>query len=77
MDNLEFRKFLTEHGITYEEYLNMTEEKQKEIEKRFKTQNTANNFKVAGQGIQGCGCILILLPILLILLYFIFSIITG
>lgn len=77
MDSLEFRKFLTEYGITYEEYRNMTDEKQKEIEKRFKTQNAANNFKIAGQGIQGCGCILVLLPILAILLFFIFSVITG
>ena len=77
MNDLEFRKFLTEYGLTYEEYENMTEDKKKELKKKYKLQNTSNNFKIAGDGMKGCGCILMLLPIAAILIYFIISILTS
>lgn len=76
VDSLNFRKWLKEYGYTYEEYVNLEDEKKKEIEKRFKTENTGNAFKSFGQGLQGCGCILMLIPVLAILIFIIYTAIT-
>lgn len=79
---LDFRKYLTTFGITYEEYERMTEDKKQELINRFnqeqkvaKINKKAEGFKTAGEGIQGCGCIIILIPIAIALLWFIKSLI--
>lgn len=71
MDTLEFRKFLTEYGYTYDQYQELEQKEKDKIRKKFKTQNVSNKMGDVGKGIQGCGCVLILLPILAILIYFI------
>lgn len=75
--NLDFRKKLTEYGVTIEEYNNMTEEQKAEINRKINAELKANKFKTIGEGVQGCGCILMLLPILGILLLFIWILITS
>ena len=82
MDNLEFRKFLIVYGISYEEYQGMTKEKQQELVNRFKKEEKerasevkTDNLKKVGSGLQGLGCLIILIPILLLFLYFIISMI--
>lgn len=77
MDNLEFRKFLTTYGISYEEYKQLTEEEKQELIKKFKTETKASNLEGIGKGLQGLGCLIILVPILIILIYFIFSVIFS
>lgn len=76
MDNLEFRKFLTDHGIAKEEYESMTEEEQQEIKKKYNKESTADGLNKIGKGFQGCGCLLLLIPILIGLIYLIVSMIT-
>lgn len=78
--DLDFRKYLTTFGITYEEYERMTEDKKQELIKRFngeqkiiKINQKAEGFKAVGEGLQGCGCIIILIPIVIVLLWFIKS----
>lgn len=82
MDNLEFRKFITAYGVSYDEYKNMEHEQKleltnkfKENEKEIKRSEKADNLQSVGKGLQGLGCLIILLPILIAFLYFIFSMI--
>lgn len=84
MDNLDFRKFLTEYGLSYEEYETMTEEEKQQLVDRFKKGKQINaraekaeNLKKIGAGIQGCGCLIMLIPVLLILLFILFTFIKG
>src|SRR5690554_6541821 len=42
-----------------------------------KFEETGEKIKKIGKGIQGCGCIIILLPILAMLLWFIWSLLFG
>lgn len=71
MDDLDFRKYLTEHGITKEEFEGMTQDKKKEIETRFKFENRGKKMQSAGKAMQNTGCSLMLLPLLLIFLFII------
>lgn len=73
MDNLDFRKFLTTYGISYEEYQEMAEEKKQELISKFKREVKTKTLDDVGKGLQGCGCLLILIPIILISLYFMYS----
>lgn len=77
MDNLEFRKFLTTYGIGHEEYKNMDKDQQQKLLDKFKSETKTNNIGKVGEGLQGCGCLITLVPILLILLYFLFIIIKS
>lgn len=42
-----------------------------------KTEKVGKNLEEIGKGIQGCGCIIILLPILAILLWFIWGLLKS
>lgn len=75
MDNLEFRKFLTTYGISYEEYEGMAETQKEELVKKFKEETRTSNLENIGKGLQGLGCLIILIPVLIIMIYFIFSVI--
>lgn len=77
MDNLEFGKFLATYGINYEEYQRLEESKKQELLNKFKLETKSDNLSKIGKGIQGCGCLIMLVPILLILLYFLFSFIRN
>jgi hypothetical protein len=77
MDDLEFRKFLTLYGISYEEFEGMDNEEKQKLVNKFKAETKTNNLESIGKGLQGLGCLIILVPILLILLYFMFSIIKS
>lgn len=77
MDNLEFRKFLTEYGISNEEYENMTDEEKQKLTDKFKQKEKANNLNKIGNGFKGCGCLIMMIPLLILLLYVLFSFIKG
>lgn len=77
MDDLEFRKFLTTYGISYEEYEGMADKKKQELIDKFNREMKSDNLNKIGQGLQGLGCLIMLIPILLILLFFLFSFIRG
>jgi hypothetical protein len=77
MKNLEFRKFLTTYGIGYEEYEGMEEAQKEELIRKFKSETKSDNLSKIGKGIQGLGCLIILIPILLILLLLLFSFIKN
>ena len=73
VDDLEFRKFLTSYGIGYEEYKTMPEDKKAELRKKHTSEKKINNLEGMGKGCQGLGCLIILVPVLVILLYFVIS----
>lgn len=75
--DLEFRKFLTSYGITYEEYMDMEDEKKKELIDEFNKEQRTVGLQKLGEGMQGCGCSLMLLPVVIFLLFFIYLIITS
>lgn len=84
MSDLEFRKFLTTYGISFEEYQNMSDEQKQELitkyegEQRFNNQQeTANTIQNIGDGIKSCGCIIVLIPVLILFVIILWSIITG
>ena len=84
MNELDFRKYLTTYGINYEEYQGMTEEKKKELIDRFnketqqqKVQSKSDGIKSAGEAVKSIGCLIMLVPIVLVLLSFIWAVITG
>lgn len=77
MDNLEFRKFITTYGISYEEYEKMEDSEKEEIISKFESETKTDNMDKLGKGLQGCGCLIILIPILLGLLFFLFSLIKN
>lgn len=77
MDNLEFRKFLTTYGIRYDEYKDMDKEERQKLLDTFKSETKTDNIGKIGQGLQGCGCLIMLIPILLVLLYFLFEIVKS
>lgn len=77
MDNLEFRKFLTTYGISYKEFERMSEKEKQELITKFKSETRSDNLKKVGAGLQGLGCLIILVPVLLILLYFLFSMVKS
>ncbi|WP_130806507.1 hypothetical protein [Senegalia massiliensis] len=72
MDDLDFRKKLTEYGISKEEYEAMTEEEKSKIDKKIKTELKSDNIKKVGKGIQGVGCLMILIPIAIVMIAAIF-----
>ena len=76
-ENMSFRKYLQEHGVSYEEFETMSEVKQQEILKAFKIQNRGNNIQDIGEAMQGCGCMIILIPIAIVLIMFIWGVITS
>lgn len=82
VDEFEFRKFLTTYGISFEEYENMTTLKKQELlmkyeshQKAIKSQNKAAAMTNIGEGLSSCGCILMLIPVVVICLFIIFAII--
>ena len=77
MDNLEFRKFLTTYGMDYAEYQQLDETKKQELLKKFKSETKSDNLSKIGKGIQGIGCLIMLIPILIILLYLLFSFVKS
>jgi len=77
MDNLEFRKFITTYGVSYEEYEKMADGEKEELVSKFRSQTKTENIDKVGKGLQGCGCLIMLIPILLGLLFFLFSLIKG
>lgn len=77
MDNLEFRKFLTTYGMNYEEYQRLEESKKQELLSKFKSETKSDNLSKIGKGIQGIGCLIMLIPILIILLYLLFSFVKS
>ena len=83
MADLEFRKFLTTYGVSNKEYESLPEEQKQELINKYNqehkaaiTQGKADTLKNVGAGMQGCGCSMMLIPILAILLIIIFIIIT-
>jgi hypothetical protein len=77
MDNLEFRKFLTSYGISYEEYKRLEDPEKQELLKKFKSETKSDNLSKIGKGMQGLGCLIMLIPILLILLFLLFAFIKN
>lgn len=77
MENLEFRKFLNNYMISYEEYEGMEEMQKQELIKKFKAETKSDRLENISKTFKGCGCLIILVPILLILLYFMFSFIKS
>jgi membrane protein insertase Oxa1/YidC/SpoIIIJ len=82
MDNLEFRKFLTTYGINQEEYEKMDDGEKQKLKDKYNNENKeksreekADNLEKIGNGLHGCGCLLLLIPILIGLLYILYSII--
>ncbi len=81
IENLEFRKFLTTYGISYEEYQSMSIDQQTELLGTFnaethmvKQNETVDGIATCGQALEGCGCSIMLLPIIIVLLFIAFSI---
>ena len=53
-------------------------EKERKVKATSKKLDTASkSFKTLGEGMQGCGCVIMLLPIFILLLYFVFSLIFS
>ena len=77
MDNLEFRKFLTTYGISYEEYQQLDEAERQKLLNKFKAETKSDTFNKIGKGLQGIGCLIMLIPILLILLALLFFMIKS
>lgn len=82
MDNLDFRKYLTTYGISLEEYEKMEDIQKKKLIDKFNIENKektraekADSLDKFGKGLQGCGCLIILIPILIVLIYFIITMI--
>ncbi len=75
--DLEFRKYLTNYGISLEEYKNMDETQKKELINKFEKETRQDSLGKVGKGLQGAGCLIILVPILLILLIFFFALIKS
>lgn len=77
MENMEFRKFLTEYSISIEEYENMADEEKQKLLNKFNHKEKTENLNKIGDGIKGCGCLIMLVPILLILLLLLFTFIKS
>jgi len=77
MDNLEFRKFLTTYGISYEEYQQLDEAERQKLLNKFKAETKSYTFNKIGKGLQGIGCLIMLIPIRLILLVLLFFMIKS
>jgi hypothetical protein len=77
MDNMDFRKWLTQYGYTYDEYEQMGDKEKEQILKRFKSETSTDKLKTVGEGIRGCGCLIILVPFLIFLAYSMFSFIFS
>lgn len=82
MNNLDFRKFLTGYGISYKEYEGMSNDQKQELidnfnkeEKERINKEKSDNLQSVGKGLQGLGCLIILIPTLIVFLYFVFSMI--
>jgi hypothetical protein len=80
MENLEFRKYLTTYGISVEEHEGMPEEKKQELINGFnqtvkaeKAQRTGENIKTVGETIKGIGCLMMMVPLLIVCVIIIFS----
>ena len=83
-DNLDFRKFLTTYGISFEEYQKMGVEQQSELLGRFNAEmqkvrqiQTSEGIASCGQALEGCGCSLMMLPIVIVLLFIAFSVLFS
>ena len=77
MDDLDFRKWLTERGITKEEYDGKNEEEQKGIEKQYKLEHRGKSIQSFGEGMQGCGCAIMGVIILAVIIYFIYLVVAS
>jgi len=77
MDNLKFRKFLTEHGISKEEFHDMTDSEKKEIISQFKAREKAEKLFKIGKRLQGVGALMMLLPVLIILIIVLYAFISS
>ena len=77
MDDLDFRKWLTERGITKEEYDGKSEEEQKGIEKQYKLEHRGKSIQSFGDGVQGCGCAIMGVIILAVIIYFIYLVVAS
>lgn len=84
INNLDFRKFLTTYGISYEEYLAMSIDQQSELLGRFNAEmqrvrqiETSDGIASCGQAMEGCGCSLMLVPLVIFLLFMAFSILFS
>lgn len=84
MEDLDFRRFLTTYGVSYEEYKNMNIEQQQELIHRFdmlikaeKQDQVTSGISSCGQALQGCGCSIMLLPVVVVLLFIAFSLIFS
>ena len=77
LDDLDFRKWLTERGITKEEFEEKSEEEQKGIEKQYKLEHRGKSIQSFGDGVQGCGCAIMGVIILAVITYFIYLVVAS
>ena len=77
LDDLDFRKWLTERGITKEEFEEKSEEEQKGIEKQYKLEHRGKSIQSFGDGVQGCGCAIMGVIILAVIIYFIYLVVAS
>lgn len=75
--NLELRKFLMEYGISKEEFGNMTEDEKRQLYEQFKKKNRIEGLNKLGKGLQGLGCLIMLLPLLIIFLIILIGFIVS
>lgn len=58
--DLEFRKWLTTHGIDKEEFENMTKIQQEEIEKMYNKEMKHEAIQSLGSSMQSLGCLMMI-----------------
>lgn len=75
--DLDFRRKLTEYGISVEEYNNMTEREKADIDNRINAELNHMKRAAVASGLQGLGCSIMLIPILIIFLIIIWALITS
>jgi len=73
--DLEFRKKLTTYGISAEEYEAMDKKEKDKIDKKIKVELRAEKTAAVGKGISSIGCMIMLIPIAIILVIFIWNLI--
>lgn len=72
--DLEFRKKLTTYGITQEEYEAMDPKEKDKINKQINRELKSDKTAAVGKSLSSIGCLLMLIPIAIIIIMFIWSI---
>lgn len=74
VDKLEFKKYLTTYGITFDEYKAMNEKEKLKLMEKYLAQQRQETYKGLADLFKGIGCLAILIPIVAIWLGIMFNI---